>query len=504
MNLEGLEVENTSTTGFSVLAEKALLSKILQSPDFCAPGDFVFTVSGRLYQEKITLIYSTEVAAIPWYYTCSRNQLYHGQNVFDVWKKSGAEWEWNQTALYAINNLDHSVDDLTIHKLIKRVPANSTLIFFKNELTILKRKESLLAVQKKVSIEEGIHNFKLLLKDYFSDTHKNYFLSLSAGFDSRLLLASMLHFNIRPSLATMGNEDTTDVRIASAIAKDLGLQHEHFVLNKNDYFDPKKINKIIELTSGTKPMRHWHTYFFIEHFKNLPNTTHFAGSNGEVIRSYYFDKGMLSKLLNYSGNYGFEFAINQKLKRGDQVVIESLKEPEYKKEVQQIFFNEAPELSFMQRLAFSYCKERVRHFTGKGLALYNACLPTISPFLDTRFLEIKASLENKFTLNNLFHKHCIRQLYPDLMKYPFSENSKDICDVNSNTYFLKKLLYKDYNMAHVLLKEEAVKNIIFESRFLDSWINSKQRTAIWNQQNERTISFLVTLHHTAALIESRK
>ncbi len=502
MNFEGLKVENTSLSGFSVLTENELLLKITTDPDFSALGDFVFSLHGKIKEEEITLIYSTELAAIPWYYSYTDQQFHHGSNVFDVWKKNGQTWQWNETALYAINNLDHSVGDHTIHKEIKRVPPNCTLIYFRNELTISKRVESLKSKSSAVTIDKAIYDFDIIMKDYLTDRNKNYFLSLSAGFDSRLLLAAMLKNEIRPFVATMGYNDSTDVKIAAAIAKDFGLRHENFTLHKNDYFDQQKINNIIRLTSGTKPMRHWHTFFFIEHFRNLENTLHFAGSNGELIRSYYFDKGIISKMLNFSGTFGFEMAIRAKLKRGDNVVIPSLKKEQNHNQVSDIFLNDAPDLAFMSRLAYSYSNQRVRHFTGKGLALYNHSLKTISPFLDKRFLEIKNALPQKFTLNNLFHKHCIHHLCPELMKYPNSENSTSINDYNSNTYFLKKPVFKDYNMAGVLIKEEAVRNIIFESRYLDQWLTNNDRQGIWNAQNERTISFLVTLHHTAALIQN--
>ncbi len=500
MNFDGLEVTSTSIAGFSVLPEKELLIKIIQNPDFSGLGDFVFTIEGQLHTKPVNIVYATEVAAIPWYYICRNMQFYHGANVFDVWKKCGGNWEWNETALYAINNLDHSVGDHTIHKNIKRVPANSTLIYFNNELKIIKRKDTLKNRVPLIKIDEAIHNFSLLLKDYLSDNNKNYFLSLSAGFDSRLLLAAMLKFNKRPLMATMGNEDCTDVKIASHIAKDFDLQHEQYALQTSDYFDQQKIETIIKLTSGTKPMRHWHTFFYIENFKFLNNTIHFAGSNGELIRSYYFDKGIIAKMLNITGDFPFQFAIKQKLNRGDKVVIDSLKNNRNKNAVTEIFLSEAPELKFMDRLSYSYCYERVRHFTGKGMALYNHALPTASPFLDTRFLEIKRSLPSKFTLNNLFHKYCINEFCPELMNYAFSENSDNIRNFNSNSYFFKNPVYKDYNMAKYLIKEEPVKNIIFESRYLDAWLTRDNRKDIWLQQNERTISFLVTLHYTSALI----
>lgn len=500
MQLQKIVINRQKLTGFCLKPVSELVSEFL-SGNVTSYGDYTLALEGNFENEQITLLYSSQIAATPYYYTITGNNIYHGNNIFSVWKESGIAWNWDTKALYGINNMEHSSGDLSLHAEIKRMPAHSCLVFFQGKIHITGYEDLLLKKNRPISIEEAIEKYISFTADYCS-TGKDSFISLSAGLDSRLILATLLYHNNFPRVATMGFENSTDVKTAVKIAKDFNLQHTHHELNVVDYFNERKITDIINQTSGSKTVRHWHTYFFINHFKDLTNTLHFAGSNGELVRSYYFDKGILARILNSINGSLFQSYISAKLNRGNQYVINSLKS--LKSVVEEDILTDAPTLPFMERLNHFYSCQRVRHFIGNGIALYNDSFPTALPFLDERFIRIATQLPINYKFNSLFHKSCIKALKPRLLDYPNFENTLNIRNTNTNTYFLRKNQINDYDISKEVFSHSFMKEIIFESPCLDEWVTKKEREVYWLSGKIRTLSFLATLHHISNNIQSLK
>ena len=85
-------------------------------------------------------------------------------------------------------------------------------------------------------------------------------LSLSGGFDSRVLLSRLLYHGARPVVGTMGFPSSTDRIVATLIAKAFNLEHRVVELQVSDYLLFAK--EIVRLTGGTKTANHWHTYIY--------------------------------------------------------------------------------------------------------------------------------------------------------------------------------------------------------------------------------------------------
>lgn len=492
MQLRGLQVTSYCFSGYCTQPVQKLIDELIAGNELTVHGDFVLGLEGLLENEPLVLLYNSQVGATPWFYTCHNNQFFHGSNVFDIWKESGIPWEWSRVALYAINNLEHTIGELSIHPQIKRIPPRTKLIFYQGKLNAYSFPD--LLADPTTQAGDPVEQFRDIVSDYLL-ADKDYFISLSAGMDSRLLLASLLNRGIRPTAATMGNEHCTDVKIAKRITRKFEIAHEHYSLSEADYFNEQAIGEIIHQTSGSKTIRHWHTYFFIDHFRNRKQTVHLAGTNGELVRSYYFNKGILSRILG-SANAGlFRNYFKLKLARGDAFVIESLQETIIKKETTSAILGDAPTLPFMKRLDHFYTNQRVRHFTGNGVAIYNHALPTALPFLDERFIRLASGLPRKWKLNDIFHKKCIDALYPALMNFPVDENGTNIRGKDNLLYFTQKKHFIDYNIFGEVMKMAPVKEIILESPFLSDWAHKKERIKIWEEGKQRTISFLLTLHH---------
>src|SRR3990172_1975422 len=121
-------------------------------------------------------------------------------------------------------------------------------------------------------------------------------LSASAGFDSRVLLAALLEGGKKPELVVQGYPHSTDRLVVEAIGRQFRLKVRSIELTTEDYLSGT--DKICHATSGTKPANHWHTYLYPAKSSLSGNDSFFVGANGEFVRSYYLDRGIVSLTAN--------------------------------------------------------------------------------------------------------------------------------------------------------------------------------------------------------------
>ena len=326
MSIPEFTALKTSLVGFSVKTEEQLLSK-LSANDFSGMyGDFIFLVEAVSGGRHLTIMLTSAVNANPYFYSIEAGRIIHGKNIFSVFSSMQAkEWNWNHATLYCVNNFDHSIDGQSLNADIKRVPPGTALIHYAGEA-----KEVLISLTG--NFDFNVKNFSDVFDEYqnisgdYFDSNNNYILSLSAGLDSRLLLASLLAKGIKPVTATMGHSAATDVKVSVKIAKELGLEHSIISLAEEDYLDDATAREIIYATSGTKTFAHWHTYIYIKKLGLPGDFTHLAGSNGEAARSYYFNKGILAKILQHVELGTFRKFFELKLKKGDGHVLANIKD----------------------------------------------------------------------------------------------------------------------------------------------------------------------------------
>ena len=494
MKLNNIEIKSITFKGYSSFSKEKIAALILQHQD-CSniPGDFVTIINGILNNKTITIIGTSVINALPYFYVHTNNSFFHGDNIFDVCKKAQLKWQWNHFALFCINAIEHTVGEHSLHAHIKRVPENSIITYYNNTLTI-EKKERKINQQQTKSDTEILKDYINFCDEYFCEA-KDLLLSMSAGFDSRLLLATALYFNKQPLLATFGNPNATDVKIAGAIAKKLNLKHSIIDLVIENYFKEDNIFEIINATSGSKTFNHWHTYFFAKHFKNS-NALHLAGSNGELARTYYFDKGIIAKAADKIPLNLFDTFFNLKIKKADNFIIPSLNNAAFKTKFVSTANHQNTGQGFLNSLDNFYAFERVRHFIGNGLALYNCNVTTTSPFLDYRFINLCSHLHRNKKLNSIFHKTIINQLQPALMQFGNNDNSASINNFNSNSYFFEKQITTTYNPVDTVIQSNIVKEIIMESNYLNEWLDQEERVKIWEEKKNRSIYFLITMHYT--------
>lgn len=490
--------------GSSPLSVDELSSAIARGKDPSRlPGDFVFIEEDT--SRGYVRFSSSAVAAIPYYYAidAKAERLVHAANVFSCHKKLGGEWEWNARAVVSLALFQHTLSDDTLHAKIKRIPAASTMQFDRGVLRTATSTPQAIIDEDRGSadgdhiLHQAARDLQRIVAEFVTEAPP--LISLSAGFDSRLLLALAISAGVAPALATMGDSESTDVRIARKIANAFGLRHQQVVLNPADYLT--QAARVTELTSGTKTAEHWHTYLF-SRAVSPSGFVHLAGANGEFARTYYFDKGILALSSRFLPSYlsSSLLRIKNSRRRRVPVAVHSgiLADPQHLRSVHRLTVSCInPRLNWLDALDEFYCMQRVRHFIGNGLALYNANMPTRSPFLDYRFLQVCRRIPRQLKLGSVLHRLMIRETCPGLLKYPVDDGTAAMSDSPRKLYWLRRYKVHGYSRFSEFAARKDVREIVVESKLLDAFADRASRQAACSRNNESLISLFLTLHFAA-------
>jgi asparagine synthase (glutamine-hydrolysing) len=448
-------------------------------PCECLSGDFV------AYSDSE--IITSAVSALPWYYHVDETgALFQGPNVFDIAARGRVPWRWNRRALVSLALFGHTLGADTLCEGVFRVPPAARLACEPNGQL---RWTPLRCGFPEAGSEPDVGRTAEALLAAFDDCVRDepdVFLSLSAGFDSRLLLACALRRGLRPRLGVMGYELTADRIIARRIGHDLGLPIEVVELDPSDYL--RQAEAISRHTSGVKLAAHWHTYLYAEKV-GVGQAAHLVGSNGEFARSFYLDNPKFNWLADRLPPSLAELYFDVRLAR------RRMKFSRHNSLVHGAAFNWRPDgpaalarvgghpLTFADGLDAFYCWQRVRHFIGAGLMSYTVSGRPRSPFLDGRWVAACFGLDRRWKRGNAFHRHCTSLFYPALASYPYQAAPSAAAA-------------ESYSPFDDLCRTHAVEEAILDNDVLDVWFSAEQRRRILrdekaDQYEER--SFLLTL-----------
>ncbi len=503
-------IERTKLIGYSPLEPNDLAAKIAAGcKPSQLPGDFILIIEGtRGDRLPYVALITSAVCAIPYYIYQLNNQFVHGLNVFEVVELAKIAWKWNNNALNSIALLGFCLGNDSLHQDVQRVNPAS-IYYYSQQLNIIKDTfPTDIFSSDRISLDDALEEYNRVCDRYYSD--RQVCLSLSAGYDSRVLLASLLKRGIKPIVGTEGSPDSQDVQIASAIAKDLALEHRIIELTENDFV--KSANRIVEATSGELLLSGgWGSFLFLQQVQFPQNMLHLAGSNGALFKTFYFNMGILSQIadrfpklllkqyfntyLNYRG---------KKYKNTTKTFLwnkQSLNPQQISDRCYQL--SAIDNCQFCDRLDYFHTYYRVRNYTAQGTALYNLLNLTSSPFLDYRVVMAGARLNRKYKLNIFFHQQILLDNYPQLINYPINGSNISTTPVERNFYWLKKKP-KDKSTGKSLnlrLMESELKDIYYDSPYLDNFLDRNNRIMAVENRVFPIFSFLVTMHFVAEKID---
>ncbi len=482
--------------GYSPDEPSSILAKVSEGakPSYLK-GDFILIAEGSDLETRLplTIFISTVVAAIPYYYYLSESHVKHSDNVIDCCHMAGLNWQWNWDSLAQLALFDHLLGNTSLHKSILRIP-NASIIKITGT-NVEKYHEPFWEELYEINHLSNINEASDILLDILSELPNeiNYSLSLSAGYDSRLLLSCLHHLKRKTVIASMGYSNSTDSSIAQQLAYTLGLDFKRIEIQPDDYIT--YANDILKTTSGEKLFWHWHTGIYTKKVGFDPHSIQVVGSNGEFARSYYFDKGFIADFIDRVGFSRWDLLLILKNSARRRVPKEVLT-----KMGNQFDFHEnlcssiqmqgsfVSGMRFGDGLDYFYCTQRVRHFIGMGLALYRLGYTTMSPFLDSRFIRYVAGLQRQDKLRNNMHRSIIKKLCPDLLDFPTDESGIPMGQQLKKFYFLNHSQVKSYNCvgdAQNLSRVTKWARLGFDqiggdSKLLDSDANLNKQVMHWN------------------------
>jgi hypothetical protein len=462
------------------------------------PGDFTAVASGTLDDRPYTRIATSLLAAMPYYLARTKTGgLVHGPTVFEVVRNAGLPWRWNRRAITSLALLGHTVGEDTLHPAVTRAPC-ATVITVDGDNTSVERQDDAwtsVFAGSATDPDEAVATLEQVFREMAAP---GGMLSLSAGFDSRLLLALALRAGHKPRVLTMGFDVSTDVRVARQIAAALDLDHTVVEVRADDYLAHAR--SIVSCTSGTKTAGHWHTDLYARAAGPSAQVAHYVGSNGEFARTFYLDRGLASRAIGAGPNALFSAYFAARMERRARRFPRALLAPgptPWQLARAIAHSTTVHTHNFADALDCFYATERVRHFIGNGLALYAQHGAPRSPFLDARWIGAVACLPRAERLGSNHHRRAIGALWPGLMVFPVGRDGP-IERRAAPLYYLRGRKPIGYSSFGEVLGDPRTREIIVESNDLDEILPRADRAAAV-QNRSPAVELLLTLAFAAEL-----
>jgi hypothetical protein len=500
--------------GFCPWPEDRLTRYILAGGDPCkVPGDWVITIrTGRPDGEETTTLASSILAAVPYYYSETAGRLFHGSHVLEVWKELwkelGRDWSWDRQGLYEYFHWEQCLDDRTLHPDIKRFPEGAVARFSGGRLSIKEfSNDRDWFSGRSSSLDELNDRFEEICADYPFD--EGSAISLSAGVDSRLLLAGFMGKKLKPPAVTAGHERSTDVMISRRISQDFGLDHETLEMRPELY--PRYAREIVELTGGTEPGFHWHTFIYPRLARSVGRETFlFVGNNGEFAKTMLFDRGIMAHVFDHSPGLLFEIYLRLKSRSGHKgfpfEVSDMFGDASLRRRNMLTYLLEKtrPFKRNLDKIDIVYTWERVRHFMGSGLALYGgSCLP-VDPFLDYRWIEAIGPMARNLKLNGRIHRYLIKRRCPELLRYP-THNCTITMEKDVLLYWLRKGGFTGYEgFDRWALGKEAREYLLDNIEATEIGLRKEHAEKVYASEHIYSLSLLIPLVYLCEFVSEFK
>ena len=476
--------------GSSPLPVEALLDRLNAgiAPERL-PGDFVLVAKGTDAAGPYTALFSSVVATPPYVLHQGPDAVVHGATVLDVCRRAGLRWEWDPGAVESLALFDHLLGDATLHRRVERLEAGAALLVRGGQierLTFAPAAEAPRRVSPEVLVErvtaatgEAVHGRRVVV-------------SLTAGYDSRAVLAMCLRHGADVVTATMGTVGTTDAVVAARIAEAAGVPHT-VVPPETDVL--RHAGAVLRATSGTLPVRVWHTALFGERLE--AGRLHLTGLNGEQARTPLLDAGLAARLADCLPS-GPAFEAWLRLRFGPRRRLGG---------AVRFFQPEAPPDAFraarrrtegagslLARLDHFHTADTVRHLGGNALRLLRQSHETTSPFLDARFVDAAGRLRRTHRLNSRFHVAIVRACAPALLPFPVDATAMPMTGHERPFYWTRARPMRGTSPVPALLASAAVRDALCDDRRLDLFVPPDVRRRLVVERRQSAVSFLLTMH----------
>ena len=420
------------------------------------------------------------------------NDIYGCYSLFEYTKTNGdieirnyydghLNFELNEIAVYDFLMFNHFLCEDTLNKNVKRIPGYSKIIISENKIekSVLKNWDDIVQLfQNFKEKEEPAHYLNAALNESFSKNEK--ILTLTGGFDSRLLLAGMLKNKHGFKTITWGVENNLQSKVASDLSLQYSIQHIDMVLNEN-FKDtiPEKFDYILNNTSETPfiidvPQ-------FIHMCENLPKHCNlvcgFMGS--EVLRGPSYSSQVT--LTGFAARVGLSETkeeietlirnFNSQHNLFDQTILEKNIKTLVDRYVQYSRIGVPSNLKNKNIFKYLFHEKYVKIYSQFIKIHFDHGINLINPYMDFKFISAAFKLNKALTEltpyeNNFFKNFKLYKLYAKQIKltYPALMNSKvdrgyRLNDLVTLSGQLKLIPYQAYRTYRKKTKRKVVKTV---------------------------------------------
>jgi asparagine synthase (glutamine-hydrolysing) len=478
-----------------------------------AKGEFTIVyISPREVQ-----VITSNIGAMHYFYYFDGERFSHGQHVVDIVQEMKLNWKWDWISVGDLCELENLTENRTMHRDIKRIPPG-TILRFNGRLTLWSTTLIDTIKETDANAVDAVDIFNDETSRWGSN---NPYLSLSGGFDSRVILSAMLRKKIYPTLVTLGDNRSTDIQVAGKIANRFALDHKIVQLSLDDFF--REGEHISYITNGSKSACHWHTYLYPQKVEVPKDQSFFVGTLGEFARCYYFDKGVLSILLDSFSGLAQEKFWELKLKRHRtfrtseySLLSDDLKE-ELEEESIMMRARRNARLSKGNLLSGGcryYLEQRVPNFYANGIRMYNSSTQWRSPFHSNEWLKTIWCLSDNWKLGSNWHRLAINRNFPELLNFPEEKglNRKRMLKKAPPLYWtpqVQRMKYQTYDLSESWYASNSIREYLMDNvTLIDDIAHKNLCDSILMEHKEsktrtRAISFLLTMLYFKRVISNR-
>ena len=492
--------------GYCEYNEEFLKTLIRASKYKCiqdAKGEFTIVYIAPSEVQIIT----SNTGAMHYFYYYDGNRFSHGQHILEIVQELKLEWKWDWLSVGDLCEQENLTENRTMHKEIKRIPPGG-ILRFDGRLTVWSTSFIDTIKETDSNAVDAVDIFNEETSRWVSN---NTFLSLSGGFDSRVILSAMLKEKIYPTLVTLGDQRSTDIQVAGRIANRFALQHRIVQLSLDDFF--KEAEHISYITNGSKPACHWHTYLYPKKVGVGKDHTFFVGTLGEFARCYYLDKGIISILLDGFAGVTQEAFWRLKLKRHrtfKKTELNLLSDDLRGQLEEESMIERAQRNARLSRGGLLsggcryYLEQRVPNFYANGIRMYNDSTQWRSPFHNINWLKAIWCLSENWKLGSNWHRLAITRNYPELLNFPEEKGFDKRCMLRKAPplYWvsrIQRMKYQTYDLSESWYAKDVIKEYIMDNiQFLDDVAHKSLCERILSEQQKnksrtKAVSFLLTM-----------
>jgi asparagine synthase (glutamine-hydrolysing) len=288
-------------------------------------------------------------------------------------------------------------------------------------------------------------------------------LSMSGGYDSRLLLALLLEAGVRPCLFTYGKADDPEVRLVEAIAASENLPLEK--IDKSEFGEPPHEQFHDIVCENMRLFDGWKVYgsIFEDGADALDRTERVAnghvkmnGSGGEIYRNFFYlpDKkySVRQVVWSFYSRYQSSWCTT------------AFQEDEYEQNIADSILSAiglSRPLLDRTEVEMVYPLFRTRYWTARDVCVNLGFGPALFPFMEPRAVAGSFDIPIKWKNHGLFEGRMIRRINPRLAAYPSSYGHSFATDPRLptrakylSTYLRPPYLRKfSYRLRHIKRKE---------------------------------------------------